>query len=98
MMWRDICCSLIYFLQIYALFNEQIQKRLSFLIGLYTFGERMLRQKGGEKEDKKTKKATKNEDKLGRCMEKGWQKQGEERIRDDLTNNYKTRKAHYSMI
>ena len=47
----------------------------------------MLRQKGGEKEDKKTKKATKNEDKLGRCMEKGWQKQGEERIRDDLTNN-----------
>jgi hypothetical protein len=96
--WRDICCSLIYFLQIYALFNEQIQKRLSFLNGLYTFGERMLRQKGGEKEDKKTKKATKSKEKSGRCMEKGWQKQGEERVREDLTNNYKTRKAHYSMI
>lgn len=31
-------------------------------------------------------------------MEKGWQKQGEERVREDLTNKYKTRKAHYSMI
>lgn len=31
-------------------------------------------------------------------MEKGWQKQGEERVREDLINNYKTRKAHYSMI
>ena len=31
-------------------------------------------------------------------MEKGWQKQGEERVREDLTNNYKTQKAHYSMI
>lgn len=31
-------------------------------------------------------------------MEKGWQKQGEERVREDLTNNYKTRKEHYSMI
>ena len=57
-----------------------------------------LRQKGGEKEDKKTKKATKSKEKPGRCMEKGWQKQGEERVREDLTNNYKTRKAHYSMI
>ena len=31
-------------------------------------------------------------------MEKGLQKQGEERVREDLTNNYKTLKAHYSMI